>query len=298
MGMLRMNRIIMYAGIGLMLLAMLASIIYCYLIRLKEPVFLRNCIEAEALSNQQGNNNAVFQLQYITNHTDKRTVCGVSFADVPEMEFIASETIDNGFFHFLNSNSEQELGSSMGRYSLRTVYIIQGTGFREEWKGEKELGKATFQFTDGSKIAADVGRIILYSDPPIPNVLSSNMSSSSSNFTSSVSYSVRENITLEAVTSPLQKDFPEFLTLKLDGINYNAVSGRKYKLGESLSISSAFHNLPQKESEYDVYDLRPKLTYRNANTTLGFIRIYNLNWQCRLSDFKDALHYLRQRGVI
>jgi hypothetical protein len=289
----------MYIGMGMMLLAMIASILFCYRIRVKGPVFLRNCIEAEAFSNQQDyNNSVVFQLQYITNSSDKRKVCGVSFADVPEIEFMASETAPGGFFTFFNSNAEQQLGTSLGRYRLRTVYVLQRSCFREEWKGEKELGKAMFQFSDGSSLVADVGRIILYSDPAEQDALNSNMSSSSSNFNSSVSYSANENITMEKISSPLQNDFPNLLSLKLDGVNYNAVSGRRYKKGESFSISSAFDHLQQMEQDYDVYDLRPKLTYRKADTTTGFIRIYNVTWQRGLYDFKSALSYLKKRGAI
>ncbi|MDD3172403.1 MAG: hypothetical protein PHF63_01830 [Herbinix sp.] len=298
---MRLHHNIMKIGLVLMTLTMLICIVFSYSIKLNYPVFLRYCIETEAVSNQADSyNRLVMELQYITNSNDNRLVNQVVFKEAPEIYFRASETLpgNNSLGFFIKTTTNRQLGISMGRYSLRTIYVYQDSYFREDWKGEKELNTAVLYFSDGSTRNVDLGRIILYSETNEEGVLAPETTTSSSDFSSSTSYRVEDNVRLLNFSSPLLGNAPDFMYFKIDNINFTDISGMEYEKGNGLRITSKFNNSQASSYHYDVYDIRPKLNYKIEDGATKYIRVYNIRWQRSIYDFKNTLNYLKERGAI
>lgn len=292
---MRINKIIMKVGVSLIVLTLIGCITFSYFTKLKNPVFLRCCIETQAIADST----PVMQLRYITNIKDKRKVCNISFLETPEVFFYASEdSYGNSGFTFYN-NGIQQIGNNIGRYNLRTVYVYLDFNTMEKLKDTTELNNAQIGFNDGSTLAVDLGRIILYRDNiSHGNTLSQESGRSSNDFSSLQTYSVEEDITLQDMKSPLLDEAPKSMDFKVDGINYYDISGVKYTSRDRINIGINFNDDQNQDMKYDVYDIRPKLLYENADKTTDYIRILNIRWERGLYEYKDLLSYLHDRGAI
>jgi hypothetical protein len=262
------------------------------------------------------------QLQYITNIKDKRTVVGISFDEAPEFNFSATEYLpnQNAFMSFRNTQ-EQAIGVSIGRYSLRTIYLYMNNYFQEDWEGEIELGTAQIQFSNGDTLVTDMGKIAIYSDGDnsdgdnkiVDNIIANNItasnylgndsalsgdySSSSNNGVSFTGYTVNQDIKLMEINSPILVAALDMLELNVKGVNYNEIAGMEVMEGGSLVIKSTFTSLQGRNSNYDIYDIRPKLYYKLPDGTIGSIRHGNIHEKRYFDGMKDILSYLWKRGA-
>lgn len=291
---MNINRRIMQIGVALMVLTIIGSIIYINYMRLKKPVFLRCCIEMEVQTNIS--DTPVLQLQYITNVDDDRKVIGMTFKEARDLFFNATENFQPLSGHyFYNLNANQLSGTKIGRYCLHSVYVSLDNV--KKVKDEMELNHARIHFSDGTTMNADLGKIILYREAYKEGAVVQKSGYASSNNTSGSSYQIDDDITLIKIESKILNDAPKFIELKIDGINYDKISEKQYSKGDTLNISSAFHENQTKGSNYDAYDIMPRLIYRNSDKTTDYIRIYNINWQRSLVKYKDILSYLNERGA-
>jgi hypothetical protein len=236
------------------------------------------------------------QLEYIVNATDKNSVVGISFPEAADISFIATENINVSYFSF--NSTKPTLGTKQGKYCVRTVYVYMNNFFQEDWEGERQLHKAEVQFSDGSQLTADLGEIILYSEKmKMDNDITMVMSTASSNGSSSISYSTN-NISLLSLESSALDSVENLLELDIAGVNYKDLSKIDYQSKRYLEITCTFTDLQSYKSSFDVYDLRPKLYYKNTAGTINYIRVYNINPRRYLNSFKDVLTYLIKRGIL
>lgn len=300
-----MKKTNMLLKIGIILIGMVFAICLfsIYYFQLEEPVFLKHYYEISSAKNADTWESEPFSLKYITNITDKRKVIGIFFKEAPDLYFYASEDYRGmSTFTFNNQNGNISLGEKIGRYNLRTVYVnLKGgdnVGNDIESLENLELSQATVQFDNGSTMEVDIGKIILYQINQSENFLESRSSTSSNDGSSSTNYSVKKDITLEKVDSPLMQEVKNLIQLKIGEQDFSAIKGITYKKGNGLYVSSIDGMSQDILSKLTNYDIRPKLFYTDAEGNQYSERIYNIRINQSTHSFLDVVKYLKARGKL
>jgi hypothetical protein len=272
---------------------------FAYFTRLKEPVFLTYCVAVSAVPSQStGYHQPVLELQYLTNIYDSKEVTMISFLDAPDYNFIATENAQyyNNSFTFFHGSTTSQRGEAIGRYSLRTVYLYMNNYFIDEWEGEVELNHALISFSDGSTTQVDLGRILIYSDTSGVPALDMTSSGSLGQGVAKTTLFVREKLSNLKVESPIVAEADPVMELTINSYAYDELEALELKRGDTISIENIIKNVPG-EGGYDVYDVRPKLTYTREDGTQGFTRIYDMTQRKYLYGYMDVLRYLMGRGA-
>ena len=295
------NKRLLQAGTLIILAVFAGCIWFIQYTRLEEPVFLRYCAEVSAVPKQLGlEHGTIITLRYITDADDKRTVWGISFPEMPDLQLEASE-YQPGRYNtgFIYNTSAPQNGVVYGRYCLRSVYVSMNNYFQEDWEGETELHRAEIKLSDGSTFETDLGKIILYSDRLAEDAVNTYYSSSSNTDTASAGYKVLKDITIKSLESPVLMDAFAFLDLQVDDQQLGSIQPKEYKSGDTFLINNQFLDYQNYVNAYDEYDLRPKLIYEAADGTEGYTRIYNISSRRNFEDFWDVFDYLKGfRGVL
>jgi hypothetical protein len=271
---------------------------FSYLTRLREPVFLTYCVAVSAVpSATTGYQQPILELQYLTNNLDPREVTGVSFLEEPDYTFIATENAQyfNNSFSFFSNSTVPTRGETLGRYSLRKVYLYMNNYFIEDWQGEVELNNAWINFSDGSTRKVNIGRILIYSERSQVPALDMTESSSSNQGVAYTTFRVRQSLSNLKVESPIIKEADTAMELTVDSCRYDELESLNPKRGDSLTVRNQILASAQ-EGGYDIYDVRPKLTYTKEDGTKGYTRIYDMTQQKYFYGYIDVLKYLIGRG--
>ncbi len=294
-----MNKRILTAGLILTGISAVLCMFFLFYTRLGKPVFLYHYYEVGLPVNEMSHEEGKFVLYYIADRWDNRKVTGISFKEAPEIRFQATEDKnDNGWFGSYNIGIQQ--GENYGRYTLHSVYVSM-TGGREDWNPEgKQLTQANFEFMDGTRLSADIGRIHFYKpeDPETP--LESYSGSASSDGTASVTFHIKSGISLIKIDSPFMEEVDKLYEIKVDSYDGKNISGIRYGKGSSMTIYSIRKPVAGVIEQMSFYDLKPCIYFKSPDGKTGTERIYNLNynisnrWFSQLQIYK----YLRVRGEL
>ncbi|MGR9049775.1 hypothetical protein ACQ4XT_14220 [Halobacillus faecis] len=156
--------------------------------QLEEPIFLEHFYDGTGM----------FELYYLTNREDPARVVSVEFSDGTTLHAEADQ------YAFPNENPA--FGPDVR--SRSTHYLLKTTRFDEQQMRELEVdheGKATIHFNDGKTLYADIGMIEARELRKGNGLFTQQSSSSSSNGRSFRSFSVKEELEIESISSP----FPE-----------------------------------------------------------------------------------------
>ncbi len=278
-------------------LTIVSCVGFSYLTRLKEPVFMTYCVAVCAVpSASTGYDQPILELQYLTNRDDTKEVMSISFQEAPEYLFTATENPHFGnSFTFFSNNETQQRGEALGRYSLRTVYLYMDNYFIGDWQGEVELNNALISFNDGSTYKVNLGRVLIYSDVSEVPAMDITHSSSSNQGNSNTSYFVRQKLSNLKLEMPNIEEFDSVMELTINSLPYDELDDLELKRGDTLLIENHFKE-SNNEGSYDVYDVRPKLTYTREDGTRGFTRIYDIKYRHYFYSYMDALQYLMRMG--
>lgn len=290
------NRIIKI-GVILVGALMTGCIIFAYYIRIDKPVFFTHYYEYQISKVKEENGvshgEVGFRLQYISDITDKRLISYVVFKDHPEISFNANN--QSGFFMINNNN--MNYGTNYGRYSVRTVNLNAYLYDLNQYKEDLKLSEASIYFNNGDVVAADTGEIILYLDQkedPNINMLSS---SSSSTGLSKDSYRVKNDITVINLESPLLEKLKPLIEIKINGKDYNNIDKMDYHPGDSLYVESKTKASKEPDSEFLIYDIEPKLYYKDKEDNRLYIHLLNIrNTEYYNLNFLRILKYIKTRG--
>jgi hypothetical protein len=279
-------------------LTLISCVGFSYLTRLREPVFLTYCVAVSAVpSVTTGYQQPILELQYLANHLDPREVTGVSFLEEPDYSFLATENAQyfNNSFSFFSNNTVPTRGETIGRYSLRKVYLYMNNYFIEDWQGEVELNNAWVNFSDGSTRKVNIGRILIYSERSQVPGMDMTESSSSNQGVAYTTFRVRQSLRNLKIESPIIKGADSVMELTVDSLRYDELEKLNPKRGDSLTVRNLIKD-PAKQGDFDIYDIRPKLTYTKEDGTTGYIRIYDMMQQKYFYGYIDVLKYLIRRG--
>lgn len=255
------------------------------------------CVGVSAVpSPETGYRQHILELQYLTNLNDTKEVTGISFLEAPEYSFIATENEQfNSSFTFFQSGNSTIRGESIGRYSLRKVYLYMDNYYIGDWNGEVELKNARITFSDGSTSVVNLGRILLYSDKQEVPAMDMMSSSSSNEGTTKTTLSVHQELSELKLESPMLQEADSALEITINSIAYDELKLLKVKRGDHLIIECNIKDLPEGMG-IDVYDFRPKLSYTKEDGTQGYTRLYNITKRRYFYSYFDALKYLIRRG--
>lgn len=292
------NRRILKAGFVIMGAILAFSLFFIHYGRLKEPVFFYHYYEAELPMNEQSYNGA-FTVYYLSNRTDTRKVTGIAFREAPDVLFYASEDNFDGSMVFFHGGVDQT-GEIYGGYALHSVYVRIPYDSNTASMDGIQLSEATFDFTDGSKFRADVGRICLYQPDFSETGLNAFSTSSSSDGISSTSFKVKSGLSLVKLDSPLMDKTDRLFDIKVDGYKNGDLKGREYGMGSSLAVTGSFKAPADVIERLSFYDLKPEIYFEGADGKIYSERIYNFNYNTINRDFTqwEILRYLRARGIL
>jgi len=291
------------------IIAITVTLVSClgisYYITLDEPVFFPNYSEFviyyDGSAEESFHRQDLFQLQYVTNITDKRTVTGIVFPEAPELNLQGSNYMKNlGFAVFSNDNS-QMIGTTYGRYSVRTIFVGLTYVRGEEPFSDFLLTKAKIYYNTGEIQEVDLGKIILRSKKYELGYLDGKSSSSSSNGYSSEILNAHKDITLMKVDSPLLKDVAGLFELTIDGIDYTKISGLERKQGSAIKVEALFETPKDKTYLYNTYHFLPDIYYKDKDENIFTRNIYNISYLPYYSNpysFTGLIKYLHSKEVI
>ncbi len=292
------NKQILTAGLTVIGLLMIISLTFIHYSWLKEPVFLYHYYETELPQDEQSVDEG-FTLYYLSNRADTRKVYGVSFKEAPEVMFYATEEKPrSGFMVFQNNVSQT--GEMYGGYTLHSVFVMIPNDKNTNSMDGLQLTQATFDFTDGTKYSADIGRIVLYKPDYTETGLSSHSGTSSSDGTFSAEYNVESDLTLVKIDSPLMDNVDKLFDIKADGYPASEITGRIYGRGSRLVLSGSSKKLKGIIEQLSIYQLKPELYYNTVDGKFHRIRLYNFDYNVinrRFTQF-EIIRYLLAREVL
>jgi hypothetical protein len=288
------NHKILKIGSIAIVLTICFSVLFGFYCKLDNPVFFKQYCEYYLPMEDNNDYGESFYFQYVTNVNDNREVVNISFNEAPELILYANENNNFGGFAV---NTDYKKGQIYGRYSIRTVNAHVNKLQVDNIKKEYRVSKATVWFNNGENMEVDIGDIYFYT-PEISNeYLQSNMSSSSTSGESKTGYRVKEDITLESLSSPLMQYVEELVDINIEDTDYRVASGIQIKKGGALNIKSVFRVPKDIESQFTFYNIKPVLNYKNKSGEMFSTRVYNINYVPTYDiNFYRLILYLRERG--
>lgn len=299
---MELNRKIFKIGIILISLSLITSLGLATAMKLDKPVFLKNYTESMISASEPSYRGSEFVLKYITNVSDKRRITDIYFEEYPDLVLYAgsnSSRVDIfPIFPQLNHLDEE----IYGRYALRNLYVtIDGKSLGEF--NEIELNSAKITFNNGEVMNADLGRIIFYNylhdrSSYKGEHFDGGGSSSSSDGTSSTTINVNDDIIVTNLDSPLLKNIDDLVEIKIKDIDYKDISEIHYKNGNTLRVNSVFQQPKDILKKFTLYNIEPKVYYRDLYGNSFYTRIYNIGYENYEFNTWQILKYLKARGEI
>ncbi|MDU2489351.1 MAG: hypothetical protein E7D27_02005 [Clostridium celatum] len=260
---------ILRISIIVMLLTLIISIISISKLRIENQVFLKNYYEI-AVSEYEGTyslEEGSLILQYISNVDDNKYVTGITFKELPDTYFFATEhNQDYGMMFYEGKNLNV---NEYGRYRLNTVYITCPELKYDDNQKEIILTSATVEFNDKSNIDIDLGKIVLYKGKNIPVALEGISYTASSEGISSTTFRVKEDVKIESIESSLFEEASEIFDFNITYTEFNSVGEIKYEKGQTikensiLTITSKYNGSDNILKNYTLYNISPNIRFIN-----------------------------------
>jgi len=300
---MKSNGKLLKIGIILIGIVFAICIFFIYYFHLEGPVFLKHYYDISVSDNGGSWQAEPIAISYITNITDNRKIVSIFFKEAPDLEFYISQDYpSSNTFQFINQGEILSVGEKIGRYSIRTVYAnIHGNNnvnIDMESIENLQLSQAVIQFSDGNTVEVEIGKIVLYKMDQSENYLRSMVSSSSNDGSTSTTYSVKKDIILEQVTSPLMKEAGVAFHLSIGEQDFSEVKDITYNRGTKLCIFGQTDNFEDEVSQFTIFDIKPLLIYRDAIGHQYSQRIYDLRDNQSSHSFLDVVKYLKARGEL
>lgn len=294
------NKKIMKTGLILIGVTLLLNICTILFLRIKEPVFLHHYYEHKMYL--QNENNLFYsvgldgpiKLQYVTNITDDKQVIGITFKEAPDLYVNASEyqpaIFSPGMFY--SSSDNNTLGTEIGTYSLRTVYLNINIPI-DSVSDQLELSEAIILFSGGGQLEVNIGKLILYKDGlSSGNYLMEYSGSSSSSGKSDISFKLLNDIRIKTIT--FLDELKNYMNLEINNLEYTTVNDKEYKKDDTIYISNALNPQIIKDLSFIRFGIYPRLYYENSQGNTYYeplFRVSNDNYNN--PSFLDIIKYVK-----
>lgn len=265
-------------------IALIVSLSAVIALRLDRPVFIENYKDLRVYPTNGYYHADYLTLSYLANNTDDRKVTAVSFQGAEDLEVISYE-------------NDPQAGQRIGRYTLRTVQMIIN-GQSDETKGlVRTLGKATVQFSDGTAIDADLGRIAIYAGSRDDRLKRMRVSSSSDGY-SDMEYQATEDLTIIGLESESLGIISEVFDIRVNDIPIDRIEGTEIKEGQRITVSVRNREDGFPYRAMSSFSLTPILRFTDSSGTVQTETLDFISRDVWNMDKWNVLLYLKARGEL
>lgn len=298
------NKKILKVSLSVIILSAVLSLLLITKFKVDKPAFLMNYCEIETYSNGEiyPISNGTLTLKYIANIDDTRRMTGISFKEVPNSNFFASEY--NQWDDFMFSYGNDSNVSEYGRYGIHTVYLSCPNFNFEDGVDEVMLTEATVEFDDGLKMDIDLGEIVLYKPKNSAVALQHTSSQASSDGDSAETFWTKEDMKIEKIESYLSEEALEMFDFNIKYIDIEqneeieCMKGTTIKKDHNIIISSKYNGNNDILKSYAIYDIRPEIYFVNDYNDEYSIRYYNMRNETPPYSHYGIYKYLKARGEL
>lgn len=290
------NKKILKIGLVVISLSLIFSLGFSMIIKLKNPVFLKNYIDCAYFIDDGNYSECELILHYITNINDDRYITDIAFDEAPlGMDVITNrESFGIAFSNFYGGNREQVYG----RYKVKTIYAKIDLNKIDSVSRDLELNNAKIFFDNGTNLDVNLGRLRLYKYDNAREYFGGTSSGSSSDGTGHIRYEVLKDITLLNVESTLLNTLSDTVELNIGDKDYKEIENKEYKKGSSINMNYHRNYKNDIMSQYISYNISPKLTFQDENGNILNSRPRGIMNNHHDFSFMGILKYLRARGEI
>lgn len=283
---MEINRKILKFGLILVVLLLTISFIIAFAIKLEEPIFLKSLIEEGITRSEEYYQSLEFRISYISNAYDNRKISYI--------EFLSDDSSDNEIF----GNVLYDGFETYGPYKVSTVHLQINRDMIPRDLDRLEINKGKIHFNNGDTMEGDLGRIILYSREITDRYFEFKSGGSSSDGTSSSTRTVKEEISLLELESPLFEEAEGLYDVKINNTSYEKIKEINYKEGEILRVNSLFRTPDNILDRYTKFELQPRLYFKDSGGKISYINILNIRHDPYDYDFLGILKYLQARREV
>tara|TARA_A100001015_G_C15043726_1_gene741770 strand:- start:1652 stop:2533 length:882 start_codon:yes stop_codon:yes gene_type:complete len=267
-------------------------------IKLDEPLFFEQYYEQQVTVLSDGDldsHGGEFELKYLTNAFEDKTVIHVEFPEEPDLAVQASE-------YPIGISANSTPGKTQGPYSVRTVYVQPLELFGAEQFDQTTLTQAKLFFSDNSSMTVDIGEVNFYTVSPDQldtEQLNYFSSTSTSEGDTSHFYEVKSEVTLTGVHSEHLDKFADWINFKINDQPLKTMIGKTFQSGETFSVSSEMvenrsRNILDRFTEIKI---RPELTLTDAEGQQHTSRTFEIEDREAFTFF-NLLEYVKARGAL
>ena len=295
------NRWILWCGCIAMIILAVGITVRNERLRLKEPVFLRNCSEIYLMDDEVDNSfHQQITLQYITNADDERNISAIWFEGHPEVNCYIIQGA-NGFGGGILYGTTTISNQTYGAYLLNEITLKLSVNEFVQDVDEINLSTAIIDYSDGTRQTVNLGTIFALPWSRREDIFEGLRGyGPTSDTTITYHYFLHGETKLVEIDSVLADAMGDQVKFRCDGyeneIQWNQTLAEPWvmPLDGKFTIEASFD--PSSEKAYDTYCLRPEiLTEQNGRQETSLID--TANFQIPLNDYWEILTYLKERGV-
>lgn len=293
---MELNKKILNICLSLIIITVIATLTLIHIYKIKNPVFLKMFIEKPIDLYENCGSIESLQFKYITNIWDNKKISSIKFKNHPDIQVFIS---DNNLDFTLENNYNRE---EHGIYTINTIYVNLGLKNLEKTFKEIEINDAIVFFNDGTMLDINLGQIVLYNYKNDKNseicTIGNNTEINDTGTNAYWDIEIEKNIKLLKLDSPLIHNLKDYFSASIGNNDYKNISELNYKKGEKSVIKLKIETLKSILGRYSLYDMSPKLYYKNKEEKKSYLRIENIHFDPYRFDLKGILNYLKLRGEI
>ncbi|SFK21906.1 hypothetical protein SAMN04488569_101624 [Marinilactibacillus piezotolerans] len=269
-------------------------------IKLDEPLFFEQYYEQQVTVLSDGDldsHGGEFELKYLTNAFEDKTVIHVEFPEEPDLAFQASE-----YPFGISPNSTPTPEETKGPYSVRTVYVQPLELFGAEQFDQTTLTQVKLFFSDNSSMTVDIGEVNFYTVSPDQldtEPLNFFSSTSTSEGDTSHFYEVKSEVTLTGIHSEHLDKYADWINFKINDQPLETWIGKTFQSGETISGSSEMVENYNRDTldRFTEIKIRPELTLTDAEGQQHTSRTFEIEDREAFTFF-NLLEYVKARGAL
>ncbi len=265
-----------------------------FYLKLDEPLFFQHYYDVGVYVDSNNDQNIYFDLGYITNANDDRSVKEIQFLEYPQLNIQVSEN-DNTYPFDGGHGQNGGLGEIHGRYSVRGVTCKILDLINSSDLNGIVLKEARVRFNDFSEMTVDVGEIHFlernFSEIPLQHI----STSSSSDGTGTTSYRVLQAMTIRSFDSPIMDKFKDRVQIKINGSNPEAALEMKIEERKFIDVTSKIGPPKDIIDKYTLFDIQPIMSMTCQEGVQYYQQFYNINSIDHSYNFFDLFRYISAR---
>ncbi|WP_080147259.1 hypothetical protein [Marinilactibacillus piezotolerans] len=297
---MKVNNRLFLSTLGIISTIAIIGLLFLSYIKLDEPLFFEHYYEQQVTVLSDGDldsHGEEFELKYLTNAFEDKTVIHVEFPEEPDLAVQASE-----YPFGISPSSTPTPEETKGPYSVRTVYVQPLELFGAEQFDQTTLTQVKLFFSDNSSMTVDIGEVNFYTVSPDQldtEPLNYFSSTSTSEGDTSHFYEVKSEVTLTGIHSEHLDKYADWINFKINDQPLETWIGKTFQSGETISGSSEMVENRSRNilDRFTEIKLRPELTLTDAEGQQHTSRTFEIEDREAFTFF-NLLEYVKARGAL